>query len=199
MFVVITDCRYYCSLSPPTRVTMSDKERSQSKRHCCLFPRFFVNIFFQIILPTRFFKLKSWIYRNAGVAVGGDVKITSEVKIFGNGAINIGDKTWVGIGTEFHIPVPAKISIGNNCDIAPGVRFLCGSHLVGNSSQRAGKGIVDDIFVGACMNGAGTMLLPGTHLGYGIVVAAGSVVNKGQYPANGFLAGNPAQVKKNYA
>jgi maltose O-acetyltransferase len=158
-----------------------------------------LNLLSNIVLPTRAFGFKRWLYTRAGLRLGAGVKVTSECKILGNGAISIGDNTWVGIGTEFHVPSPAQVTIGTNCDIAPGVRFLCGSHVVGNSSRRAGEGTVEDIWVGSGVwIGAGSMLLPGAHLEDGIVVAAGSVVTKARYPANALLAGNPARVKKVY-
>jgi maltose O-acetyltransferase len=164
-----------------------------------LVPRYFLNLISDIFLPTRAFGLKRWLFTRAGVSVGANVKITSESRIYGNGDILIGDNTWVGISTELHVPSPAQVSIGSNCDIAPGVRFLCGSHAVGPASRRAGEGTVENIWVGSGVwIGAGSMLLPGVCLEDGIVVAAGSVVTKGRYPANSLLAGNPARVKKIY-
>ena len=164
-----------------------------------LVPRYFLNLVSWVVLPTRAFGFKRWLYAQAGFNLEAGVKITSEFRVLGNGAVSIGENTWVGIGTELHIPSPAQISIGRNCDIAPGVRFLCGSHMVGDASRRAGEGTVEDIWVGTGVwIGAGSMLLPGVYLEDGIVVAAGSVVTKGRYPANALLAGNPARVKKVY-
>jgi maltose O-acetyltransferase len=163
------------------------------------FYRYFINIFFLFIPPNRLYRFKHWLYTRVGLCLGPEVKITSQIKIFGNGKISIDDTSWIGIGAEFHVPAPAQVSIGRNCDIAPRVLFLCGSHLVGTASRRAGEGIVEDIQVGSGVwIGAGAILLAGTCLEDGIVVAAGSVVTKGRYPANSLLAGNPARVKKIY-
>lgn len=162
-------------------------------------PRFLVNLIFSIIFPTRLFGLKRWLFRIAGMRIGGGVKLNSECKVFGHGYVEIGADTWIGIGCEIHVPYPAKVVIGSRCDIAPRVLILCGSHLVGNHLRRAGLGTTEDILVGAGVwIGAGAMLLPGAVLGDGIVVAAGSVVLRGNYPANSLLAGNPAFVQKKY-
>ena len=163
-------------------------------------PRYLVNFIFQVLPPTRLFRAKRWLYSRSGFRLGSNVKITSECKVFGNGEITIGEATWVGVGAEFHVPVPARVIIGCNCDSAPGVTFLCGTHLVGGPSRRAGEGLVLDIHIGSGVwIGAGSMLLPGCYLEDGIVVAAGSVVTKGRYPANTLLTGNPAKEKKQYA
>lgn len=170
---------------------------NQSEHPARLIPRYLLNRFSDVIMPTRAFAFKRWLYARAGISVAEGVRITSEIQIFGNGAISIGKNTWVGVGAVLHVPIPAQISIGNNCDIAPGVKFFCGSHVVGSPSRRAGEGTVENIAVGTGVwIGAGSILLPGTYLDDGVVVAAGSVVLKGRYPANVLLAGNPAQVKK---
>lgn len=44
--------------------------------------------------------------------------------------------------------------------------------------------------------GANVTILKGVHLGEGCIVAANSVVTRGQYPAFSLLAGNPAQIIK---
>lgn len=164
-----------------------------------ILPRYFLNLISAIIFPTRLFGFKRWLYRQAGVNLAETVKITSECSIYGNGNITIGEGTWIGMGADFFVPEPAKVSIGERCDIAPRVRFLCGTHLTGDANRRAGIGTTGDIYIGSGVwIGAGSILLPNTYLADGIMVAAGSVVITGRYPANALLAGNPAQVKKIY-
>lgn len=164
-----------------------------------ILPRYLLNLVFQFLLPTRGFSFKRRLVELAGVAVGPGVRVTSEIKIFGNGSIFLGDDTWVGVGAEFHVPIPAAVTMGVNCDIAPSVKFICGSHSVGGAVRRAGEGTVENIYIGSGVwVGAGAILLPGCHIGDGTVVAAGAVVRGGKYPANILLAGNPAEIKKQY-
>ena len=162
-------------------------------------PRYLLNILSSVCLPTRGFTLKRWFYRQSGVVLGSNVCLTSELKIYGNGRLNLGDNTWVGIGTEFLIPAHTKISIGNNCDIAPRVRFMCGSHEIGLGTKRAGPGASRGIDVGnGVWIGTGAILMPGVRIGDGTIIGAGSIVLGGEYQPNILLAGNPATVKKKY-
>jgi maltose O-acetyltransferase len=158
-------------------------------------PRFLINLLSIFILPTRFYGLKNLIYRLGGVSIGSGVRITSECKIFGNGYISIGANTWIGMGADLFIPEGGVLNIGENCDIAPRVTFLCGTHKIGSSFQRAGIGMVEEINIGSGVwIGARSTILPGVNLNDGIVVAAGSVILRGDYPENVLLGGNPAKI-----
>lgn len=162
-------------------------------------PKYLVNLIAAIILPTRLFGFKRWLYRDAGVTVGVDVKITSECRIYGNGTISIGHGTWLARGTDFLVPVPAHVFTGERCDMSSRVRFLCETRLVGDASRRAGAGVVEDLYIGSGVwVGARSVLLPGAYLEDGIMEAAGSVVVKGRYFASSLLADSPAKVKKIY-
>lgn len=161
--------------------------------------RYLLNLLGGVLPPTRLFALKAYIYGVAGVALGDDVKIGSNCTILGNGCLSIGARTWVGVGTRFVVPYGARIVIGSNCDIAPGVSFLCGTHKLGNANRRAGEGYFEDIEIGSGVwIGASVLILPGVKIGNGSVVGAGSVVLSGEYPESALIAGNPAVVKKLY-
>ena len=86
-----------------------------------------------------------------------------------------------------------------NVDVAPYVKFQCGSHHVGSSFRRAGAGHSQSITVGdGCWIGMSSLILGGAHIGSGTVVAAGSVVLAGTYPENVLLAGVPAKIHKKF-
>jgi serine acetyltransferase len=55
----------------------------------------------------------------------------------------------------------------------------------------AAVSIGDDVWIGANCS-----VLKGARIGDGCIVATGSVVTRGEYPANSILAGNPARVIK---
>lgn len=162
--------------------------------------RYLISVLFLVLPTTRLFLLKRRVLKWAGVVVAEDTCFNSHIKVLGGGRIEFGKSTWVGFDSFYSVPEPAEISIGACCDIAPGVRFVCGTHELGTSARRAGQGLAESIFVGAgTWIGAGAILLGGANVGAGSVIAAGAVVRKGDYPPNCLLAGNPGRVVKEYA
>ncbi|WP_081504018.1 acyltransferase [Methylococcus capsulatus] len=164
-----------------------------------MFRSYFVNLLLSYLPVTRLFSLKAICLRYAGVDVGKDTYVTGSIKLYGRGGLSVGANGWLGIGCRFYIPVGSSVVIGDRCDIAPEVKFVCGSHRIGTAERRAGEGFADDIVVGAgSWIGVGSTLLAGVRIGEGSVVAAGAVVTPGRYPANALLAGVPAKVVKIY-
>ncbi|MDJ0408174.1 acyltransferase [Rhodococcoides fascians] len=71
--------------------------------------------------------------------------------------------------------------------------FCTCSHAIGSESQRAGPATVQSIVVGdGAWVGARSILMPGSVVGTGTIVAAGSVVT-GVCSANSLYAGVPAR------
>lgn len=134
-----------------------------------------------------------------GFSVGNNTRITGDIKFYGHGDFSIGANCWLGIGCKFYISTNAAVSIGDNCDIAPEVKFVTGSHVIGDIKRRAGDGYADNIYVGpGSWIGIGCTILPGVVIGQGSMIAAGTVVTQGEYPANVLLAGVPAKVIKTF-
>lgn len=158
-----------------------------------------INLLFFILPLTRLFAFKAFLLRHCGIEIGSAACVTGGMRIYGHGRLSIGANSWLGIGCRFYIPVGSSVVIGDRCDIAPEVKFVCGSHRIGTAERRAGEGFADDIVVGAgSWIGVGSTLLAGVRIGEGSVVAAGAVVTPGRYPANALLAGVPAKVVKIY-
>lgn len=89
----------------------------------------------------------------------------------------------------------ALISIGKDCDVAPRVLLVTGTHEVLVDSHRAaGKGYSLPIKVeDGCWIGAGSTILGGTEIGRCSIVASGSIV-KGSFPPRSLIGGVPAKV-----
>ena len=148
-----------------------------------------------MLLPqTRGFGVRLLLFRAAGVSVAADAKIVGLTRIYYPNA-RIG-ASWIGAGTHFSCTPTARVTIGDRCDVGPGVLFVTGSHQIGDATRRAGKGFSLPITVGdGTWVGARVTFLGGSSVGAGCVVAAGSLV-RGEFPANVMIAGTPARIVK---
>ena len=153
--------------------------------------RYIGNVFFDI-LPSSSYWLKRHIARWMGVQVSSEVKLNIGCKFYGEGPIIIEDDTWVGPNVFFYTASDSGIFIGKNCDIAPDVRFVCGSHNIGNRERRAGAGTAGDIQVlDGCWVGFGSKIFP-SLIGNASIIAAGSVVLE-NIDSNTLAGGVPAK------
>ena len=77
-----------------------------------------------------------------------------------------------------------------------GVKFINGSHLIGNQDRRAGEGTIGKIMIGSgTWIGADTLILPGVTIGKGVIVGAGSLVTS-DLADNAIYIGRPAKLHR---
>jgi acetyltransferase-like isoleucine patch superfamily enzyme len=107
-------------------------------------------------------------------------------------SILVGDNVFIGNNTEFNIT--DKITIGNDCLIAAGCRFIDHNHGTSKGNlmriQTAPKQNIvlhDDVWLGC-----NVVVLKGVKIGKGAVVAAGAIVNK-NIPSYEIWGGIPAK------
>lgn len=157
-----------------------------------------VRFIFHFIPISRGFAIKRTLLRWCGVEVGGGARIYSNVKIFGNGRLVIGEDTFIGHEVMIVSASPALIEVGARVDIAPNVFIGTGSHQIDWEGIRvAGAGTSDSIVIeDECWLGAGCKILPGVRVGKHAVIAAGAVVSK-SLPPYIVAAGIPARAVKN--
>ena len=146
----------------------------------------------RLIPATRFFAAKRLLLRMSGFEVASDVRVVSTVR-FAAPRLSLGEGAWIGHEVMF-IGGDADIRIGRYVDIGPRVTLVTGSHEIGDSCHRAGRGYSTDIVIeDGCWIGAGSTILGGAVIGHGSVVGAGSLV-KDWIPADSLAVGAPARV-----
>lgn len=143
------------------------------------------------------FTTKKPIIVNKGyISIGNITRILSDINQVRFG-VRKGAELTIGDNCRINGPrisVSTKVSIGNNCGIAPEVLIMDGDHhKVGDRSKEGKKQAIiieDDVWVATrCI------IMKGVTLGKGCVIAAGSVVTK-DVPPYTLAAGVPAKVIK---
>jgi maltose O-acetyltransferase len=158
--------------------------------------RYLFNLCLLFLPPTRFFRIKRYIAKWAGVVISKGGSISGHTCFFGRGRVFIGENTWIGLKNTFYCTQLAEIKIGANCDIGPDVAFVPGSHEIGNHDRRAGKGSGGDIVIeDGCWIGARVTILGGVTISKGAIIGAGAVVCK-DVSADSLYAGVPAVFKR---
>lgn len=112
--------------------------------------------------------------------------------------VSFGNNVFVNRKCQFHVGSSndAKIDIGDSVWIGMDVCFICPTHDIGLSNQRAGKATYYGINVGdGTWIGGRSTILPGVNIGKGCIIAAGSVVTK-DVPDNTMVGGVPAKQLK---
>lgn len=88
----------------------------------------------------------------------------------------------------------AKVTIGNNCFLAPNVSIYTAGHPIHPEIRSTGIEYGIEVVIGNDVwIGGNSVICPGVHIGNGCVIGAGSVVTK-DIPDNTIAAGNPCKV-----
>jgi acetyltransferase-like isoleucine patch superfamily enzyme len=166
----------------------------------------------KIIAPRKIscgrnFILEDYCFINAisrqGIVVGDNVSIgrnaiiecTGVISELGEGLI-IGNN--VGIAANAFMAVRGSIEIGDNTIIGPGTSIHAENHVFTSLEKpiRLQGATREGIKIGCdCWIGAKVVILDGVHIGNGVIVAAGSVVNQ-DLPDYAIAGGVPARVIK---
>ncbi len=87
-----------------------------------------------------------------------------------------------------------KVTIGDNCQMAPNVAVYTAGHPLHPASRNSMYEYGVEVSIGDHVwIGGNTVILPGVHIGSNVVIGAGSVVTK-DIPDWSLAAGNPCQV-----
>ena len=148
-----------------------------------------INTFF---CGTRMFSIKrSLLNTCVDITVGEKTKVVGPIRLGNCSRVNIGAGCWIGMGMTVY--GDGSVTIGGNCDLAPDVAFITGSHDLGTCERRAGVGKLFSITVGnGCWLGAKCAITNSVSIGDAAVVGACALVNK-SVEANTIVAGVPAK------
>lgn len=159
---------------------------------------FIYHLITKFIPATRCFYLKSILLRWCGAKIGENVRIASSATFLTTGELTIGNNTWIGHDVLV-LGGTAPIIIGANCDIAPRVALISGTHKINSmpNEQVAGPGYSLPIKIeDGCWLCANALVLGGAKISKRTIVAPNSVV-KNQYQKDGVLiGGTPAKIIK---
>ncbi|MND36921.1 putative acetyltransferase [compost metagenome] len=144
------------------------------------------------LLITPFFFLRRKILRLAGIDIAPNAIVHRGVKIFSFGRMKIGENTVINNGV--YLDNREKIIIGDNVSIAHNSKIYTMGHDINSSDfQAVGSMVTLENNVVIFSN---VLIMPGSHLEYGCVIYAGSVVTK-RISAYAVAAGCPAkQIKE---
>lgn len=88
----------------------------------------------------------------------------------------------------------AKVTIGDNCQMAPNVAIYTAGHPIHPDTRNSGYEYGIEVSIGDNVwIGGNTVICPGVHIGNNVVIGAGSVVTK-DIPDWMVAAGNPCHV-----
>ncbi len=88
----------------------------------------------------------------------------------------------------------AKVTIGDNCQMAPNAAIYTAGHPIHPVSRNSGYEYGKEVTIGDNVwIGGNTVICPGVHIGDHVVIGAGSVVTK-DIPDWSVAAGNPCKV-----
>lgn len=125
--------------------------------------------------------------------LGKGSRVIGRIKVYSPGNVYVGDNTSLNEGVILN--ARAKLTIGSDCHISPGVIINTGSLDI-NIHYKKRPHVEAEVNIG---NGvwlcSGVIVNPGVNIGEGSVVASGSVVTKDVEPYT-VVAGVPAKFIK---
>lgn len=148
-----------------------------------------------------FCRLRTAIYRLAGVEIGPRTSVFGRLTITGPGPVH--KRLHIGADCIINAPLffdlSAEIRIGDRVSVGHHSVFVTAHHEIGVSTFRAGVNTGRPIVVeDGCWIAARSTILPGVTVGQSSVVASGAVVAK-DVPTNVLVGGVPARLIRNLA
>lgn len=158
----------------------------------------FVNLLMNLLPSASCQKVKTLLFKWAGVEIGQHVELFCGIKVYGNGKLIIGNKAFIGQDVTFMIDKNGKIELGESSVVSAKVTISTGFHPITPYGERivSRKGICSNIILkkGSAVL-TGCIILPGVTIGENALVAAGAVVNR-DVKERTLVGGVPAKLIK---
>jgi acetyltransferase-like isoleucine patch superfamily enzyme len=147
-------------------------------------------------LPGNYgFALRSSVLKPHFATVGDRVRVHVGARIRNVEKLALGE--FVTLGVDNFIQAAGGVTIGDYSLLGPGVKVWSINHVFDDSEKliREQGAEYKPVVIGRDVwIGSNAFIMPGTELGDGCIVAAGSVVGAKKYPPYSKLMGNPARV-----
>jgi acetyltransferase-like isoleucine patch superfamily enzyme len=162
-------------------------------------PRLILADLLVIALPRlSFCRLRTAIYRLAGIEIGPRTSVLGRLAITGPGSIH--KRLHIGsdciINAPLFLDLSAEIWIGDRVSIGHHSVFVTADHEVGSHHFRAGNNTGRGIVVGdGSWIAARSTILPGVTIGEASIVASGAIVAH-DVPSDALVGGVPARLIK---
>lgn len=147
-------------------------------------------------LPGNYgFALRARILRPHFGDVGERVRIHVGARVRNIHTLYLGE--YVTLGVDSFVQAAGGVTIGDYSLLAPGVKVWSTNHVFADPDKliRQQGAEYKAVVIGRdCWIGSDAFIMPGTELGDGCIVSAGSVVGAKKYPDYSILMGNPARV-----
>lgn len=159
---------------------------------CCIGVKKAFNKFFIISVKKKMLK-----------KCGKNIYFGLGANISGWENVSVGNNVSIGAGCKF-LTTKAKIKIGDHVVFGPDVKIITGDHIINVSGKyiseftdkdKRPEDDKDVIFEGDNWIGANAIILKGVTIGFGAVIAAGSVVTQ-NVPPYSIFGGVPAKTLK---
>ena len=157
---------------------------------------YLVNNLISFIPPSKGYKLKSKLFRWAGVCIGNNVRIISSAKIWGTGNLIIGDNTFIGHYSKI-LMGGSEVRIGKDVDISSMVTIINGTHVKYDTPNKAaGTGYSKDIIIDdGSWIGATVTILGGAIIGKLTIVGAGATLSRKLEPNKIYIGSKVQELK----
>ena len=142
--------------------------------------------------------VRSALFKKIALKTGTDVNIEKNATF--NHWIKIGNHSGIGVNCEMNGTEGGVISIGDNVMMGPNVVIYTRNHessRIDIPMREQGYAAPQPVNIGNDVwIGRNCIILPGATIRNGVIIAAGAVVPKGEYPEYSVIGGVPARVIK---